>query len=506
MGFFEDAFIAIINMSMTASYVAIAVIIARLLLKKAPKKFSYVLWSIVLFRLVCPFSFSSGFSLLGIILPPTNTSTPQYIPQDIGMMGTPAVDTGMDSVNAAFNALLPAATPFASVNPMQIWIALGSLVWLIGVTLLFIYAVISYLKLKKKIGLATLVSGNIYETDLILSPFVCGFMKPKIYLPISLKGQEREYILLHEQIHIRRLDYLVKPVAFLALALHWFNPLMWLCFSLMTKDMEMSCDERVVQKRVGEEKASYSSSLLALATPKRMPSPSPLAFGESNIKARIKNILNYQRPSFWVAIVSVIAVIIVAVALISNPQSDAAGEVPAGKDGKPSYDIESLLKNKTQYIGDNSKVVALIDALPLPEGFARSTIELTTSEKPYGLTINYKLENDSAVISEEQFLRNSVLLLALIDNAQEVTHLGHWQDRLLSSTPFRYIYTRDDVERIVGGDVRQFAESQESLTELIKVVQRLGMDNTKASMKVLELQITDKIKIKNGSVAIGAGW
>lgn len=483
MGFLEEAFIAIMNMSITASYVAIAVIIARLLLKKAPKMFSYALWSLVLFRLVFPFSFSTGFSLLGLIRP-AKIGTPftQYIPQDIGRMVTPTVDTGLDSVNAVFNASLPAATPFASVNPMQIWIVLGSVIWLIGVALLLIYAVISYLSLKKKIDLATLVSDNIYETDLIRSPFVCGLVRPKVYLPLSLTEDERKYILFHEQIHIRRHDYLAKPVAFLALALHWFNPLMWLSFSLMTKDMEMSCDERVMQKRVGDEKTSYSSSLLALATHKKMPSPSPLAFGESNVKARIKNVLNYKRPAFGIIIASVIVVIILAVALISNPLSSFNKEIVAGKDSRDVYDTESLLKNKTLYIGDNSKVVAIIDALPLPKGVARNAIELATSDTPYGVTINYNLEDDSALISEEQFLKNSVLLFALIDNVQEVTHLGHWQNQLLSSTPFRYTYTRADVERIVGGDVRQFAESRESLAELIKVIQGLGADNTKTAI------------------------
>lgn len=609
MGFFEDAFISILNMSITASYVAIAVIISRLLLKKAPKVFSYALWSIVLFRLICPFSFSSSFSLLGLIHPAqTGTSPAQYIPQDIGMMAAPTVDTGVDSANTAFNSSLPAATPFASVNPMQIWITLGTLIWLIGAAVLLIYAVISYLRLKRQISIATLVSDNVYETDLIRSPFVCGFVKPKIYLPLSLAGHEREYILCHEQTHITRLDYLVKPVAFLALALHWFNPLMWLCFSLMTKDMEMSCDERVIQRTKGEEVTSYSGSLLALATHKKMPSPSPLAFGESNVKARINNILNYKKPAFWVIIASVIAVITLVVMLISNPIigfsiyehpetflganslrapakvhivdqnsgneymltdaneiaqvtaivddmrvakkeiSKARGgksdsrysisyyddindsiseyrytvhlapvwtdnnvkpsfrfnlinqkdiferleEVFASKDGKAVYDVDFLIKNKTQYIGNHVKVGLLINGMPLPEGITRGTLELSTSKPPYGVIYHYNLNDDSIVISEEQFLRNSILLFALIDNAEEVTHLGHWNNKLLSSTPFRFTYTRADAERIVGGDVRQFAKSQESLDELIEIIQMSGKGNTKTAMKGLELYVWRK--------------
>lgn len=495
MGFFENAFISILNMSITASYVAIAVIIGRLLLKKAPKEFSYSLWSVVLFRLFCPLSFSFEFSLLGLIQPTqTGTYPTQYIPQDIGMMTVPKVDTGIDSLNAAINASIPAATPFASVNPVQIWIYLATLIWLIGAAVLLMYAVISYLRLRRQISTATLVSQNIYETDLLQSSFVFGFIKPKIYLPLCLTGHEREYILCHEQTHIKRLDYLVKTVAYFALVLHWFNPLMWLCFSLMTKDMEMSCDERVIRRTTGQDIAVYCSSLLALATQKKIPGPSPLAFGESNVKARINNILNYKQPKFWVIIILVFSVITLVVVLISNPSiSPSKNEHPGAflganslrtPNAKDAYDVEYLMKNKTQYIGDNSKVVALIDALPLQKSVTRDSIELATTKAPYGVTINYSLNDDSIVINEEQFLRNSVLLFAMIDNAEVVTHMGSWNNKALSSIPFKFIYTRADAERILGGDVRQFAKNRESLAEFIDKVKVLGVD-WKSQYKVI---------------------
>ena len=460
MNLFENAFISVLNMTITASYAALAVIVARMLLRKSPRVFSYGLWSVVFFRLLCPFSFSSRFSLIGY--------TPQYIPPEIGMMEAPAVETGLNGVNTVINSSFPAAVPWASVNPLQIWITLGTIVWLSGVAVLLIYAVVSCLRLQKQISTATLIAGNIYESDLIESPFVCGLIRPKIYLPLSLTGAEQEYILRHEEIHIRRLDYLIKPLAFLALALHWFNPLLWLCYALMTKDMEMSCDEQVIQSSGGREAAGYSSSLLALARRRRMPCPSPLAFGESNVKARIKNVLNYKRPSFGVIVVSFIAVIILATVLLSNPPNES---IPANDKGeKSAYDVEALLENKTPYIGNNSRVMALINALPLPEGVTREAVKLQTSATPYGVTINYRLEDDSLKIGEEQFLRNSLLLFALIDNAGEVTHHGYWNNKLLSSIPFRYTYTRADAERVVGGDIRQFARNQESLAELVEIV------------------------------------
>ena len=366
MRFFEQAFITILNMSITASYVAIAVILARMLLKKVPKVFSYALWGVVLFRLICPLSFSSSFSLLGLISPAQNgTNLAQYIPQDIGMMTTPAVDTGINSVNFAINAALPVANGIASVNPMQIWIALGALIWRIGVAVLLLYAVISYLRLKKQIGMAALVSDNIYEIDIIKSPFVCGLVRPKIYLPLSLTGQEREYILCHEQTHIKRFDYLVKPVAFLALALHWFNPLMLLCFFLMAKDMEMSCDERVIQRATGDAVTGYSGSLLALATHKKMPAPSPLAFGESNVKARIKNVLNYKKPAFWVVLVAVIACLAVAIACASNPKAEPVGA-----------DTKTAMKGLELYVWQNKELTGNEDIYyTLLEGTNRNKTE-----------------------------------------------------------------------------------------------------------------------------------
>lgn len=487
--FYEDAFMTVLNMSVTASYVTLAVLAVRFFLRKAPKLFSYALWSIVLFRLICPVSFSSGFSLLGLIgsYQVDNTFSAQYIPRKIGLMAVPQVNTGIDSVNAGINAALPAATPYASINPMQVWISLAGLIWLAGMVVLLGYAILSYQRLVSRISTATWVEDNIYETDLIQTPFVCGFIKPRIYLPLRITGREREYILRHEQVHIKRLDYLIKPIAYFALVIHWFNPLIWLCFSLFSKDMEMSCDERVVETAETGEVVNYSSSLLALAAQKKMPSPTPLAFGESNVKARIKNILSYRKPPYWALSVSLIAVLILAVLLASNPMNEPQTSSP--QSAASLYNVEYLLNNKTSYVGNNSKVGALLNEMPLPEGITRGNFVLSTDNPPYGLTSYYELEDDSLQVSEDQFLRNSILLFALIDNLDQVTHTGFWHNKLLSSTPFQFSYTRADAERVVGGDVRQFAKDPESLEELIEVVKLLGSDTTQAQaiLKGLEL-------------------
>ena len=283
--FSPNLFVDVVNMSITASYVIVFVLVARLCLKKAPKIFSYSLWSVVLFRLVCPFSFSSALSLLHTAS--GSSGKIQYIPLNIGLMEQPQINTGIKGVDSAINASLPLVTPYASANPMQIVLFILSLIWVTVIVALLFYSVISYLVLKRKVSTAILVEDNIFESETISSPFVLGLIKPKIYLPIGLKDTERSYILKHEQTHIRRFDHLIKPFAFLALCVHWFNPLVWISFMLMTKDMEMSCDERVLKELGTSIKKDYSTSLLSLAIDQRMISASPLAFGESNIKARI---------------------------------------------------------------------------------------------------------------------------------------------------------------------------------------------------------------------------
>lgn len=350
-------FIAILNMSITASYVALAVIVIRMLLKKAPKVFSYSLWLAVLIRLVFPFSFNSAFSFLSFLKPnaQANTGVMEYVPLNIGLMQTPAVDVGSSGINRLVNSSLPPASPYTSINPMQITMAIAELIWCIGVVVLLIYCVISYLKVINNVRTATLVRENIFETDRITTPFVCGFIKPKIYVPIGLKDDELSYILAHEQTHIQRLDYLIKPFAFLVLIVHWFNPLMWVSFTLMSKDMEMSCDESVIRKMGNQVKGGYSKSLLTLSVTKRgLMSGSPLAFGESNIHSRIKNVLNYKKPAFSVVVATCLVTLIFIMGFTANPADKQNSSVNTidelatawanaliTRDGEPRYEMMS---------------------------------------------------------------------------------------------------------------------------------------------------------------------
>lgn len=323
MSLLHDLFITVVNMSITASYVAIGVILVRLLLKKAPKIFSYILWTPVLFRLICPFSFTSVFSFLSLINlnERQGRSMIEYVPQNIDLMQAPAIQSGIGSVDNAINASLPHAIPYASVNPMQIRMAVMSLVWVTGVVALLIYSIISYLRTKRRLRTATLVEENVFETDAIGTAFVYGFISPKIYVPVNVRKSDLSYILEHERTHIKRCDYLIKPFAFLALILHWFNPLMWLSFVLMSRDMEMSCDESVLHKLGDSAKGSYSETLLSLSLKRKgLLVANPLAFCESHVTTRIKNVLHFKKPPVQVIMIVIVAICVAVIAFVANPK------------------------------------------------------------------------------------------------------------------------------------------------------------------------------------------
>jgi len=468
MNTLQVIFTTVLNMSITASFVAIGVIFARLILKKMPRIFSYALWSAVLIRLVFPVSFTSTFSFLSVIKPGTQQTSGAiaYVPYNMGFMQTPVIDVGINGINKAVDSSLPQVVTTSSVNYMQIVMAILSIVWVVGIALLILYSIISYLKVINNVKTATLVRNEIYETDRIATPFVCGFIKPKIYIPTDISQNELSYILAHERVHIKRLDYLVKPFAFLVLSVHWFNPLMWFSFFLMSRDLEMSCDESVLKISGDETRVNYSKSLLALATGKRqLLSGSPLAFGESNAKARIKNILNYKKPVFWVVVVALIVTASLVVLFTANPKNDllATSGVHSG------YKMETLMANKTLYVGDNSKVSALIDAMPLPTGVVRDSVQLQTSTTPYGITIHYTVNDLEKDTGGAFSYRNAILLFSLVDNVNIIKcEVFNNTDKTKASfSTSTFIYTREMAEQLMGGDVRPNASNSDTLITLI---------------------------------------
>ncbi len=308
----SQLFLTVLNMSLMASYVILFVILVRLLLRKAPKVIPYALWGVVAFRLIIPFSFESMFSLMPHAVP---------IPHDIIYQQGLQINSRIEFIDTFVNKSLPALTAEASVNPLQIYTEMGAYIWILGIMALLAYSLVSIFILKKQLKSAQLIEKGIFEAKNLKTPFVLGIIRPKIYLPVGLNVEERRYILLHEQTHIQRKDHIIKVLAFLILSIHWFNLLVWIAFMLMSTDMELSCDEQVLKKVNADIKKLYANSLLSLATGGHILNGSPLAFGEGNVKGRIKNVLNYKKPRFWVIALSVIIAASVGIGLLVNPYS-----------------------------------------------------------------------------------------------------------------------------------------------------------------------------------------
>lgn len=314
-------FPVILNMSLTAGLVIIFVLLARLPLKKAPKVFSYALWAVVLFRLLCPISFSSGFSILSIFNSPTVTNgSITYIPNNIVHMSNPKVDLPLPGISRAINGALPQGEEQTVADPLEAPMAIATFLWLMGTVAMLVYSIVSVMILKKRLKIARCMDRNIFEADNLKTPFVLGIFRPGIYIPTGLTEEEKVYIIRHEQTHIRRLDHIIKPLAFLVLSIHWFNPLVWIAFVVMSTDLELSCDERVIKEMGSGIKKAYSKSLLSLAAQKHIINGSPLAFGEGNVKGRIKNVLNYKKPAFWIIAAAVIAIVVLCTGLLANPE------------------------------------------------------------------------------------------------------------------------------------------------------------------------------------------
>lgn len=324
--YLTDIFTYVLNMSITGSYIILAVMLARLLLKKAPKKISYLLWIAPFFRLVCPFTLQSAFSFfnLGIFNKDVYANTiHEYVPLSYDWDYTPEFATGITQGQSLVPSTFEVfnGSPQYSANPLQIYLFVLAVLWILGMAAMFVYAGVTFIKTKRMLRTAVKLEGNVFESESISSPFVMGIFRPKIYLPYSLSEREKEYIILHEKTHIKSLDHFAKIFAFFVLTVHCFNPLCYLAFTLMSRDMEMACDEAVLKKNESIRK-DYSSSLLSFATNKKLPSPSPLCFGESGVKQRIKNALSWKKPKVLIVALALVLLFVCTVAFISNPQNN----------------------------------------------------------------------------------------------------------------------------------------------------------------------------------------
>lgn len=309
----SGVFLTLLNMSITASWLILAVIVIRLLLKKAPKWISCALWALVAIRLICPLSFESKLSLI---------PTSQTIPQNIAMQATPQIDSGIAIVNDVINPVIArqfTPDPLTSANPLQIVLPVLSIVWIIGVVALFGYAMFSYIRLKRSVGASIAVKDNIMACDEVQSQFILGILRPMIYVPSSMKDDTLDYVITHEMAHLKRHDHWWKPLGYLLLTIYWFNPLCWLAYVLLCRDIELACDEKVIRDLDNGSKAAYSQALLDCSYSRKWITACPLAFGEVGVKERVKSILNYKKPAFWIIVVGILACIVAAVCLLTNP-------------------------------------------------------------------------------------------------------------------------------------------------------------------------------------------
>lgn len=300
-------------MSIIGGIVILFILVSRLFLKKVPKIFSYILWSVALLRLLVPFSFESMLSLIPINPRPISNESLYVAQTNIGVISGQEITISPNLTTANI------AEP---VNPMQTFISIGAMLWIAGIFLLLIYSLFTLYRLKGRLASSVHEKDNIYISHEIDMPFVLGLIRPKIYLPVSLSESERDYIVLHEQTHIKRLDHVFRIIGYLALLVHWFNPLVWIAFHVSGKDMEMSCDESVIKAFGDKVKSDYSISLLSLATGRRNIGVTPLAFGEGDTKGRVKNVMNYKKPMFWVIIIALIFVIVLSFGLLANPKNE----------------------------------------------------------------------------------------------------------------------------------------------------------------------------------------
>ena len=317
-------FLKLLNLSISASWLVLVVLALRLVLKRAPKWVNVLLWGMVALRLMLPFSIESALSLI----PSAETVSPEVVQFD----PAPTITSGVEFIDNAVNPSLSesfAAAPLASVNPLYVWTYLAGWVWLIGLAAMLLYALVSYLRLRRCVRASIPLRENIYVCDEVPSPFILGIVHPRIYLPSALDEAQRGSVLSHERAHLARRDHWWKPLGFALLAVYWFNPLLWLAYPLLCRDIELACDERVLRGMDAGQVKAYSSALLACSVPRRMIAACPLAFGEVGVGARVKNALRYKKPAFWVIAASVIVCIVVAVCFLTNPRTDtdAAGLV-----------------------------------------------------------------------------------------------------------------------------------------------------------------------------------
>ena len=430
----NELFLKIINMSISASWLILAVLILRLVLKKAPKWVNVLLWGIVAVRLICPFSFESALSLI-----PSAETFPEKV------ISGPSFDiqTGISPVDNRINDYLGdryfegVTVPANNGNNIM---TILTIVWIIGILLLVAYTIISYRRLHREIDTAVHYKDNIFQSENVSSPFVLGIINPRIYLPFSMNEQDLEHVVAHEQAHIRRKDHWWKPLGFLLLTIHWFNPLMWLAYVLLCRDIELACDEKVIKELGNEQRADYMQALVACSVNRRMIAACPLAFGEVGVKERVKSVMNYKKPAFWVIIIAVIICVGVAACFLTNPKQDRYTlriVVPAGSQEEFVYTEEevSTVRNSIKiWSGDG---LGDTEVLLFPVNKTAET-GYTATYLTHGMSVEFDAENDTWFkigVNMQNPTNEDIIVYVEVENVEvrivdEINSVIEWFDYL----------------------------------------------------------------------------
>ena len=321
-------FLKLFNMSITACWVILFVLLCRILLNKAPKWTRCLLWGFVGLRLVFPFSIESVLSLI-----PSAETIPQsnMLPTE-----SPQIDSGFSTINQAVNPII-AETYSEYGNQFPTIVSIFSVIWVVGLAVMLIYGVVSYSTLYVKVRASIVYKENIYLCDDIDSPFILGIIKPKIYMPSGFSDEQMEYIIAHEKAHLKRKDHWWKPIGFALLSVYWFNPLIWVAYVLLCRDIELACDEKVIKDMENADIKGYSETLVDCSSMRRKVLVCPLAFGEISVKGRVKAMLKYKKPAFWVVIAAVTVCVIIVACFLTNPQKSEG----TGTSNIPSDTVEN---------------------------------------------------------------------------------------------------------------------------------------------------------------------
>ena len=348
-------FSTILNVSIAASWMVLAVFLLRFALKKAPKWVHVLLWGLVAVRLLMPFSIESSFSLIPSV---------QTVPQEIlRYQGTQLSQPAYIDIVTNPNLLGDVSIQLGqTVDRVQWRMVYMTFVWLGGMAVMLLYAVASYWWLHRKVSTAVRYKDNIYQSENVPSPFVLGILRPQIYIPFSIKQQDIPHVVAHENAHIQRKDHWWKPLGFVLLAIHWFNPVMWLAYTLLCRDIELACDEKVIRNLKNEQRADYSQALVDCSVNRRIIAACPLAFGEVSVKERVKSVMHYIKPVFWVVLISVVASIIVAICFLTNPKSNDSWIKPVKDSQLVEFECNFTLPIKSyaiyEDIYENGKLIS----------------------------------------------------------------------------------------------------------------------------------------------------